>query len=79
MWKSNCLFIEKIKQNRIKNPNWQEQPVGYLQAWPGIWTWKYREEFQQVARVRLQPGTAGLRKQRDGRLATLYFTAYNPV
>ena len=42
MWKSNCLFIEKIKQNRIKHSNWQEQRVGYLQAWPGIWTWKYR-------------------------------------
>ena len=36
--------IFQIEHNIVKNPNWPEaNPVGYLQAWPRIWTRGYRE------------------------------------
>ena len=63
----------QIEHNRIqKNPNWLEAaPVGYLQAWPRIWTRDDREQIQQVARAGLEPGTAGLRVRRADNSATL--------
>ena len=52
----------QIEHNRITNPNGREAaPVGYLQAWPRIWTRDDREQIQQVARPGIKPGTAGLR------------------
>ena len=55
------------------------QPVGYLQAWPRIWTRDDREQIQQVARAGLEPGTAGLRVQPTDHSATLppYFFSSN--
>ena len=47
------------------------QPVGYLKAWPRIWTRDDREQVQQVARAGLEPGTAGLQVRRADHLATL--------
>ena len=43
----------QIEHNRFqKNPNWLKTvPVGYLQAWPRIWTQDDREQIQQVARA----------------------------
>ena len=63
----------QIEHNRIqKNPNWLEAaPVGYLQAWPRIWTWDEQEQIQQLARAGLEPGTAGLRVRRADNSATL--------
>ena len=41
----------QIEHNRITNPNGREAaPVGYLQAWPRIWTQDDWEQIQQVAR-----------------------------
>ncbi|CAH3016553.1 unnamed protein product, partial [Porites evermanni] len=39
----------------------------YLQAWPRISTRDNREQLQQVARARLDPGTAGLRNDQQSR------------
>ena len=63
----------QIEHNRIqKNPNWLEAaPVGYLQAWPRIWTRDDQEQIQQVARAGLEPGTAALRVRRADNSATL--------
>ena len=43
----------QIEHNRIqKNPNWlKAAPVGYLPAWPRIWTLDDREQIQQAARA----------------------------
>ena len=60
-----------MQHNRIRNPNQQRQPVGYLQAWPKIWTLDNQEQIQQVARVGLVPGTARLQVRRTDHLATL--------
>ena len=43
----------------------------YLQAWPRISTRDNREQLQQVARARLDPGTTGLRVRRADHTATL--------
>ena len=63
----------QIEYNRIqKNCNWQEAaPVGYLQAWPRIWTQDDREQIKQVARAGIEPGTAGLRVRHADNSATL--------
>ena len=63
----------QIEHNRIqKNCNWQEAaPVGYLQAWPRIWTQDDREQIKQVARAGIEPGTAGLRVRHADNSATL--------
>ena len=63
----------QIEHNRIqKNCNWQEAaPVGYLQAWPRIWTQDDREQIQQVAKAGIEPGTAGLRVRHADNSATL--------
>ena len=63
----------QIEHNRIqKNPNWLEAAsVGYLQAWPRIWTRDDQEQIQQLARAGLEPGTAGLRVRRADNSATL--------
>ena len=55
------------------------QPVGYLQAWPRIWTRDDREQIQQVARAGLERGTTGLRVPRADHSATLppYFFSSN--
>ena len=42
-------------------PTGRRQPVGYLQAWPRIWSRDNREQMHQVTRARLEPGAAGLR------------------
>ena len=55
----------------LKTPTGRRQPVGYLQAWPRIWTRDDREQIQKVARAEHEPGTAGLRVQRADHLATL--------
>ena len=34
------------------------QPVGFLQAWAGIWARDDREQIQQLTRAGLEPGTA---------------------
>ena len=63
----------QIEHNRIqKNCDWQEAaPVGYLQAWPRIWTQDDREQIKQVARAGIEPGTAGLRVRHADNSATL--------
>ena len=60
----------------FKIPTGRRQPVGYLQVWPRIWTQNNREQIQQVARVGLEPGTAGLWVRRADHSATLppYFS-----
>ena len=57
----------------LKKPTGRRQPVGYLQAWPRIWTRDDGEQIQQVARVGFEPETAGLRVRRadHSRAATL--------
>ena len=52
-------------------PTGRRQPVGYLQAWPRIWTRDDREQIQQVARAELKPGAARLRVRRADHSATL--------
>ena len=55
-------------------PTGRRQPVGYLQAWPRIWTrddQDDQEQIQQVARAELKPGAAGLRVRRADHSATL--------
>ena len=63
----------QIEHNRFqKNPNWLKTvPVGYLQAWPRIWTQDDREQIQQVAKAGIEPGTAGLRVRHADNSATL--------
>ena len=39
-----------MQHNRIKTTTGRRQPVGYLQAWPRIWTRDDRAQIQQVAR-----------------------------
>ena len=53
----------QIEHNRNKKKTWRRQPVGYLQAWLGIWTWDNQEQIQQVAKVGLEP--------RDWRIGSL--------
>ena len=55
----------------LKTPTGRRQPVGYLQAWPRIWTRDDRAQIQQVARAGLEPGTAGLWVRRADHSATL--------
>ena len=55
----------------LKIPTGRRHPVGYLQAWPRIWTREDREQILQVARAWLEPGTAGLRVRRADHSATL--------
>ena len=50
-----------MQHNRIKNPTGRRQPVGYLQAWPRIWTRDYLEQIQQVAIAGFEPGTLELK------------------
>ena len=47
------------------------KPVGYLQAWPRIWTRDYREQVQQVVRAGLELWASKLQVQRFNRSATL--------
>ena len=46
------------------------KPVGYLQAWPRIWTRDYREQVQQVVRAGLELWASKLQVQRFNRSAT---------
>ena len=57
-----------MKTNNIKTPTGRRQQVGYLQAWPRIWT---RDDREQIERAGLEPGTAGLRVRRVDHPATL--------
>ena len=64
--------IIQIELNRVKNPNWSGgKPAGYLQAWPRIWTWDYREQIQLAVRAGLELGAYELKVQRSNRSATL--------
>ena len=47
------------------------QPVGYLQAWPRIWTLDDQEQIQQAARAELKHGAARLRVRHADHSATL--------
>ena len=44
---SSGLLLKKYKYNitGLKTPTGKRQPVGYLQAWPRIWTWDDREQL----------------------------------
>ena len=53
----------QIEHNRNKKKTWRRQPVGYLQAWLGIWTRDDQEQILQVAKVGLEP--------RDWRIGSL--------
>ena len=55
----------------FKTPTGRRQPVGYLQAWPRIWTLDYREQIYQEVRAELEPGTADLRVRRAAYSAML--------
>ena len=62
----------QIEHDKIKNPNRREAaPVGYLKAWRRTRTRDDREQIQQVATARIEPGTAGLRFRRADYSATL--------
>ena len=70
----------QIEQDKIKSPNWREaSPVGYLQAWRRIRTRDDRKQIQQVARARIEPGTAGLRVRRADYSATLPSLTVNVI
>ena len=73
------IQIIQMQHNRIKNPTGRRQPVGYLQAWPRIWTRYDREQIQLVARAGLEPRAAGLRVRRADHSATLSPSASFPV
>ena len=59
-----------MQHNSLKTPTARKQPVGYLQAWPRIWTWDDQEQIQQAATAGLEPGTIGLRVRRADYSAT---------
>ena len=47
----------QIEHNRIKNPTWLEAAlVGYLQAWPRIWTQDDREQSSEWLERESNPG-----------------------
>ena len=70
----------QIEHDKIKSPDWREAaPAGYLQAWRRIRTRDDREQIQQVARARIEPGTAGLRFRRADYSATLPSLTVNDI
>ena len=70
----------QIEHDKIKSPNWREAaPVCYLQAWRRIRTRDNREQIQQIATARIEPGTAGLRFRRADYAATLPSLTVNVI
>ena len=62
----------QIENDKMKSPDWWEAaPVCYLKAWRRIRIRDDREQIQQMARARIEPGTAGLRVRRADYSATL--------
>ena len=72
IYSTNASGAEQIpKSNLTESQLARGKTVGYLQAWPRIWTRDYREQIQLAVRAGLELGASDLQVQRFNHLAML--------